>query len=132
MNFFMRGVPSNTDGYAIRTASNNSTLALCNAPADPIQGGCPARTGLDTFTIAITDIGPVDGTVPEPTTLSLLGLGLAGMYARRRHQSHALLGRSFAPGQRRAVARRPLLCNGTYLSCQTTTQLGRASRATEY
>ena len=61
MNFFMRGVPSNTDGYAI-DGVQVSTLALCNAPADPIQGGCPARTGLDTFTIAITDIGPADGT----------------------------------------------------------------------
>jgi hypothetical protein len=85
LNFFMSGGPANADGYAIEGVEPFTTL-LCDGPASGVTG---CFDTIDTLTVSVTSVEPVDGTVPEPATLSLFGLGLAGIGARRWRQRKA-------------------------------------------
>ena len=83
LNFFMDVAPANADGYSI-VGISPFTLLLCDGAALTVS--CAAGLPIDTLTVSVTSVEPVDGTVPEPTALSLVGLGLAGIGARRWRQ----------------------------------------------
>jgi PEP-CTERM motif len=84
LNFLMRGLQANADGYAIEGV-DFFTFLLCDGAATTF--GCVSEPEIDRVTVEVTDIRPV---VPEPAILTLLGLGLAGMSARRwRQRKHS-------------------------------------------
>ncbi|MBI3368074.1 MAG: PEP-CTERM sorting domain-containing protein, partial [Burkholderiales bacterium] len=83
LNFFMRGGAANADGYSIEGISPFNSVFCHGTAVVNACAGAAAPTEIDRLVIHVTDIG----TVPEPLSLALVGLGLAGVGVSRRKKA---------------------------------------------
>jgi hypothetical protein len=83
--FVDRAYDASTDG-ALSIAHNASTLTVIfQATGAGWQGGTDESWGMDNLNVVINTVTPGGPSIPEPGTLALFGLGLAGLaYTRRR------------------------------------------------
>lgn len=75
---------------ALTLAHTGTTLSLSISPSgDGWQGLNDEGWGMDDLRISLTGVNGGGGHIPEPTTIALLGLGLAGIAASRSRKRKA-------------------------------------------